>query len=305
MKKNKHELTKRQQSELSESEFIQPEQIVRFFHAVNPGDLIASMGSIKSYYDRYCVSSKRKINICQSINQIAAYYQGATHPTVNETGQNVCCNIPMWEMLKPLVESQYYVNKFEQYNGQKIDVDLNIIRGKTPVNLPYGAIQTWVSLAYPDLQFDLTKKWICVDDNCPKDILKLVKGKVIINFTERYRNTMIDYNFLKHYAPDLIFAGTEKEHWLFCNQWGLGSVPRLVVKDFLELAYAIKNCRFLLGNQSMNWNLAEAMKTPRLLEICTFAPNCVHMVGDNSYGFLYQVGCEFWFRALYDNQRTG
>jgi hypothetical protein len=105
------------------------------------------------------------------------------------------------------------------------------------------------------------------DDNCPKDILKLVKGKVIINFTERYRNTMIDYNFLKHYAPDLIFAGTEREHWLFCNQWGLGSVPRLVVKDFLELAYAIKNCRFLLGNQSMNWNLAEAMKTPRLLEI--------------------------------------
>jgi len=50
----------------------------------------------------------------------------------------------------------------------------------------------------------------------------------------------------------------------------------------------------------MNWNLAEAMKTPRLLEICTFAPNCVHMVGDNSYGFLYQVGCEFWFRALYE-----
>jgi polyribonucleotide nucleotidyltransferase len=66
MRKNRHELTKRQQSELSESEFIQPEQIVRFFHAVNPGDLIASMGSMKSYYDLIVCGKDGRVNMIEA-----------------------------------------------------------------------------------------------------------------------------------------------------------------------------------------------------------------------------------------------
>lgn len=289
-------ISDRLEKELATSKTVQPEGLhTRFFHAVNPGDLMGAMGAIKKYYD----VMKRRAIVCQSVTQVAAYYSGATHPTVNESGQNVCVNVPMWEMLKPLIESQEYVHSFEKYEGQRIDIDLNIIRGKTNVNLPNGSLQGWIPLAYPDLSFDMSKPWITLNGKCPPHILKQVKGKVILNFTERYRNDAIDYFFLKNYAPDLIFAGTEKEHWLFCNQWQL-NIPRLEVKDFLELAYAIKYSRFILANQSFCVNIAYAMGTPRIVEICRYAQNIIHMIGENCEGYLYQVGAEYYFRQFYN-----
>lgn len=271
------------------------EYIITVKHSVNPGDLIAAMGVIKQYYD----VTKKRVIVAQSTNTLASYYSGAVHPTINELGQQVCCNDKMWEMLKPLIESQEYINSFQKYDGQKIDLDFDVIRGKTFVNLPHGALQCWLVYAFPDLSFDLSKPWIILNGKCPEVIKKQVSRKIIINFTERYRNNIIDYFFLKNYAPDLIFAGTEREHWLFCNQWQL-TIPRLEVNDFLELAYAIKESRFLLSNQSMNWNLAESMKTPRVLEVCQYAQNCQIMVGEHSYGFFHQVGAEYYFRKMYN-----
>lgn len=295
-----HQLPVRLEKELATSETMKPEGYhTRFFHAVNPGDLIAAMGAIKKYYER----TKRKAIVSQSVTQIAAYYSGAVHPTVNEQGENVCCNVPMWNMLKPLIESQEYVHAFEKYEGQKIDIDFNVIRGRTNVNLPQGPIQGWIPLALPDLSFDFSKPWIELSGKCPKNILNQVKGKVVINFTERYRNHSIDYYFLKNYAPDIIFAGTEREHYLFCNKWQL-DIPRLQVKDFLELSYAIRECRFILGNQSFCINIAYAIQKPRILEICSYAQNVIHMVGEDCYGFLYQVGVEYYWRILY-NQTHG
>lgn len=298
--KKAHDISPRLETGLANSSIVSPQEgnYTRVFHAVNPGDLIAAMGAIKKYYD----VTKRKVVVSQSISTLAAYYQGAVHPTVNERGENVCCNLPMWNMLKPLIESQEYVHSFEIYEGQKIDLDFNVIRNKTFVNLPSGAIQNWVSLAFPDLAFDLSKAWIILNGECPDYIKQQVSGKVILNFTERYRNQVMDYFFLKHYAPDLIFAGTEKEHYLFCTRWGL-SIPRLEVNDFLDLAYAIKECRFLFANQSMNYNLAEAIKKPRVLEICQFAQNCIHGIGEHSYGFFHQLGAEYYFRKLYNETK--
>jgi len=271
------------------------ENITRVKHSTNPGDLIAAMGSIKKFYD----VTGRKVSVAQSTNFLAAYYTGAVHPTVNSHGQNVCCNDSMWDMLKPLIESQDYIHSFEKYNGQHIDLDFDVIRGRTFVNMPTGALQAWITYAFPDLAFNLSNAWINLSGKCPAKIKKQVSGKVIINFTERYRNTNTDYFFLKNYAPDLIFAGTEKEHFLFCNQWQL-NIPRLEVKDFLELGYALKEARFLLANQSANWNLAEAMKTPRILEVCQYAQNCQPLVGEDSYGFFHQIGVEYYFKVLYN-----
>lgn len=271
------------------------EYVTRVKHSVNPGDLIGAMAVIKRFYD----VTKRRVIVSQSTSMQGAYYAGAVHPTVNELGQNVCCNDAMWEMLKPLIESQEYIHSFEKYSGQKIDLDFDVIRGKTFVNLPNGALQFWLVYAFPDLAFDMSKAWITLNGKCPPKIKKQVQGKIILNFTERYRNTIIDYFFLKNYASDLIFAGTEREHWLFCNQWQL-NIPRLEVKDFLELGYALKESRFLLANQSANWNLAEAIKTPRILEVCQFAQNCQPGVGENSFGFFHQIGVEYYFRKLYN-----
>lgn len=295
---NGHEIPKRFDSEYATSPLLSPpdQNVTRVFHAVNPGDLMAAMGAIKKYYD----ITQRKVIVSQSVTTLAIYYPGATHPTVNDEGQNVCCNVPMWEMLKPLIESQHYIHSFEKYEGQKVDLDFNIIRGKTTVNLPNGSIQGWIPLAYPDLTFDISKPWMFLDDaDCPDYIADQVNGKVILNFTARYRNNMIDYFFLKNYAPDLIFAGTEKEHWDFCNKWQL-TIPHLKVNNFLDLGYAIQRARFLLGNQSMCINLAYALGTPRITEICTYAQNVIHMIGDDCYGFMYQTGAEYYLRTMYN-----
>lgn len=264
-------------------------------HSVNLGDLIAVMGCCKKYYE----ITGRKIKILQQKNMPAAYYQGATHPTTLPDGTMVTMNDFTFNMVKPLIESQEYIHSFEEYVGQKIDLDFNVIRGKTFVNMPHGAITNWLSFAFPDLAFDLSLPWVTLTGKCPANIKKQVKNKVILNFTERYRNGILDYFFLKNYSADLIFAGTEREHFLFCNQWQL-TIPRLEVNSFLESAYALKESRFLLSNQSFLWNTAEALKTPRVLEVCQYAQNCINGIGADSYGYFHQVGAEYYFRTMYN-----
>lgn len=267
-------------------------------HLANIGDIIAVMPACKKFWQ----VTGRKIKFLQKTNNPAAYYQGATHPTTDESGVQVCVNNKMFEMIKPLVESQEYIHSFEKFEGQEVNLDFDVIRGKTFVNMPNGMIQSWIMIAYPDLACDLSKAWIELEGKAQRNISKQVKGKVILNFTERYRNHVIDYFFLKKYMPDLIFAGTEREHFLFCNHWQL-TIPKLEEKNFLEYAYAIKESRFIMGNQSFGWNLSEAMKTPRVLEMCQFAPNCMPFVGEDSYGYYHQVGAEYYFRSLYNKTK--
>lgn len=264
-------------------------------HLANLGDIICALVAIKKYYE----VTKRKVIFCQQIDAQAHYYPGATHPTRSDDGTMVCINKNMFEMVKPLVESQEYIQSFEPYSGQKIDLNFDVIRGQTDVGMPNGMIQGWLMYAFPDLDFDLSKTWIHLPEVKNHPILKQVKGKIIVNFTERYRNNIIEYFFLQNYSPDLIFAGTEKEHWLFCTRWNL-NIPRLEVNDFLEYAYAIKYCRFMICNQSFGWNLSTAMGTPRILEVCKYAPNCQPFIGENSVGFFYQVGVEYHFRKFYN-----
>lgn len=279
----------------------------RFKHFANIGDIIAVMVSLKSYHEQ----TKRKVILSQQLNVPADYYEGATHPTRDAAGVQVMCNKKMWEMVRPLILSQPYIHDFEEFSGQLVNVDLDRLRKEIFVNMPNQAIQQWAFMAFPDLATDLSKPWIHIDEvditECGLQHTNLVTtllpieniwDKVILNFTQRYRNAGINYYFLQKYIGNLIFAGTEEEHYIFCDQWKL-DIPRLIVKDFLQLAFIIKNCKFLFSNQSFCWNVAEAMKTPRLLEICQYAPNCQAFIGEKSLGFLHQKGAQHYFNILF------
>jgi hypothetical protein len=267
-------------------------------HLANPGDVVAIMASLKRYYE----ATERKVILCQQVGVPGHYYPGAVHPTTNEHGVNVTFNDAMFEMMKPLVESQPYIAAMEKFSGQPIILDFDVIRGKTFCNMPKMAIQSWIMFAFPDLACDLSKPWIHLDDKCPAHISKQVKGKVIVNFTQRYRNAVLNYFYLKHYAPDLIFAGTEQEHFMFCNQNQL-TIPHLKVNNFLEYAYAIKEAKFLVGNQSLGWNLTAAMGTPSSLELCEHAPNCLPFYHPQQFGYYHQVANEYYFRRLYNETK--
>lgn len=280
----------------------------RVKHFCNIGDVVASLAGLKSYHEK----TGKKVIFCQQLNVPADYYAGATHPVRDDNNTMVMCNQKMFDMVRPLLLSQSYIQDMEVFRGQPINFDLDRIRKEIFVNIPNQAIQQWLFMAYPDLAYDLSKSWIDIGDvdisDCslshPNVVTETIsiedlENKIIVNFTERYRNQHLHYFFLKEYQEMLIFAGTESEHKQFCDKWGL-TMPRLIVTDFLQLAYIIKKSKFLFGNQSFCWNVAEAMKTPRLLEVCEYAPNCQPFIGEHSYGYLHQSAIKYYFKLLLD-----
>lgn len=291
------ELPPRIKSELAVFPFIKSNgHFLTVKHCANLGDIIAVLPAVK----KYSLETGVKIKFLQVVNFPGNYYQGAVHPTVSDSGEQVTMNHAMFQMIKPLLESQDYIHSCEIFSGQLVDLDFDVIRTKIFVGLPNLMIQSWVMFAYPDLALNLAKPWVTLPDVPNHPIKKKVKGKIIVNMTERYHSENIEYLFLREYAPELLFSGTEKEHSKFCDRWQL-DIKRLEVNDFLEYAYALKYSKFILGNQSFGWNLAQAMGTPRLVELCRFAPNVQPYVGENSFGFFNQVGARWGFRELYKN----
>ena len=283
---------------------------IRYKHTVNSGDLVANMAAMR----HVAIQSGRKAIIYQQLGVEAIYYPGATHPVLNADGKMVTMNQKQFDLMRPLIMAQPWVEDFLVFEGQEVDVDLGKMRGEMFLNIPYMSIQLWPSLVWPDMCPDLTQSWIEVPDtySIAKEIQinaymsagdsvfeqhQSMHGKVIINFTDRYRNSNIHYFWLKDYQEHLVFAGTAEENQRFCDRWKI-NMPYLHVDNFLELAQALKVCKFFMGNQSMCWGIADAIKIPRILEYCTFVPNCTWGLGPNSYGYLYQQNAEYYFKTL-------
>jgi hypothetical protein len=256
------------------------------------GDVIYLLAGIK----HVCRSRGVQAEIYIWLDRPVKAYDGAAHPY-----NGVGINRYAFDMLRPLVEAQPYVAKFAIWEGQQIGVDMDELRSKTIAPMPYGSILRWAGYAWPDMQSD-SDSWIQAKPIyipgwvTPEEVSEIRKvhpafGKIIINRTSRYRNDMIHYWFLRDYAEELIFAGLPEEHAAFCKEWEI-NIPLLKVENFLELAVALKSCRYFIGNQSMCFALAEAMQIPRLLEVCPYAPNvitCTH-----GYDFMHQFALE-WF----------
>lgn len=267
------------------------------------GDLIYMLPGIKNA----CERNEAKAAIYLWLDRPVKSYEGAAHP-LNGVGYSRLT----YDMLKPLVESQPYVQSFEVWAGQEYKVDLDELRQKVIAPIPYGSITRWPFYAWPDMQCDLAKAWLNVQ--CYKiwepeltvthvvtgldftEVINKCSGKIIINRTSRWRNPMIHYWFLREYKEQLIFAGLPEEHAAFCKEWEL-EIPLLVVKDFMELAIALASCKYFIGNQSMCFALAEAMKIPRLLEVCPYAPNVIPC-GEHGYDFLHQFSLEWMVKDV-------
>jgi hypothetical protein len=158
------------------------------------------------------------------------------------------------------------------------------------------------------LQTDLSKPWINIREYETHEdgdfkvhtkrlpLLLPSHGKILINRTSRYQNGWINYYFLEKYKDHLMFTGLPDEHRQFQKDWQF-ELPLLEVKDFYELAVALYNCKFFIGNQSMCFSLAEAMKVPRLLEVCDFAPNVIP-IGENAYDFRFQESLIFFVEKM-------
>lgn len=258
-----------------------------FAHFGNTGDVISSLPALKEFYRKTGV----KPTLYLVKDHPAVYYEGSVHPVKNDKGENVSLNADMINMLIPLLKEQPYLLDVKTHTGEPIHVNLSAIRD-TFCNIPFGDIRRWYFYVYPDLACDLTQQYIEVPDT-EKD---LAKGKLIVCRTERYQNPNIDYSFLKKHENELVFAGTMREWNGFTMTYGL-QIPKLPVNNFLELAQALKQSKGLLSNQTMIFQIAEGLKIPRIVELCSFAPNVIP-VGEDAFDFYAQVGLEYYVSKL-------
>lgn len=282
---------------------------ISYLHNCNAGDLIGAMAGMREIYRKH----GKKAIIYQQIDIPGHYMQGLVHSVKDDNGVQVTMNQKMFDMLRPLLLSQYYVQDFLVYAGQKIEIDLTEIREAlvaddihpenppklTPpkrfVNIPNGALPGWTMLGYPPMACDLSEPWISVPDG-----EEFQGSYIFVNRTERYRNEKVKYSFLEKYG-DLVFTGTEREHLRFCKEAGF-AFPRLEVDTFLELAQYLKKCQFFIGNQSFPWNLANAMGIPRVLEMFVFAPNCQPFIGKDNYGSYRPDHLEYYVDILHNRK---
>lgn len=264
------------------------EQTTSFLHNGSIGDVWAAIPAIKKYYE----FRKRKATLYLVNGQKAFYYEGATHPTTDpQTGDMVMLNEKMINMMIPLLKAQECIYDAKVWGNQPIQIDLNKMR-ETFVNMPYGDISRWQFYTWPELACDLSEVWL----TAPGTERDFAKGKIIVTRTERYLNPHISYRFLKKYEKDILFCGTELEYQIFKLRFDL-NIERLVVNDFLELAQALKQCKFHISNQTQAFQISQGLKIPRMLEVCSFAPNVIPY-GKNAYDFYAQEACQYYVALL-------
>jgi hypothetical protein len=262
-----------------------------FMQPRNLGDLIYSLWGIKTV----CEKLNCKAVIHQWLNREAFYYEGAKHPTKGNNGTEVTMNQKMFDMVRPLILALPYVDDFLVWQGETVHFNLDRI-SNMQINIPFGEIRNWIGYVFPELQADLGEQVIDIPFSWKHNPKHDVSEAIIVNRTSRYRNPHIHYGLLNKYAQShkIYFAGTLDEFSEFSGF--VANAEYLKVDDFLELAFYISQCKLFVGNQSFCFALAEAMKVPRVLEVCSFAPNVIP-VGKNAYQY-YDAEC---FETILDS----
>ena len=219
-----------------------------FLHSGHSGDIINALPVIKE------LSKTHKCNLYIQINKPMnlSYYK---HPA-----GNVLIDERIFNLLLPLLKSQKYINKVEKYKNQNIDINFDIIR-ELPASINFDNARWFFHVA--GVQYDLVEPYLDVKPN------ELIKDKIVIHRTFRYRNYFINYKFLNDYK-NLLFVGINDEYEDLKKE--IDNLEFHNCKDFLEMAMLIKSSKFFIGNQSVGYDIAEALKIPRLLEGCPYFP---------------------------------
>lgn len=264
-------------------------KIWSYQHPGTIGDVWASLPAVKCGYDRY---GRKGVYLLMK-DVPAVYYDKAFHPTKTADGKQVKLNQQVIDMIIPLLKVQPYIEDARVHDlSDKVDINLGAIN-ETFVGMPNHSLSKWYFYVYPDLFCDLSLPYIFVPDT-EKDFG--TKGKIVISRTERYRNENMNYSFLKEYEDVLIFSGTMREYNNFCMMNDL-NIPKLYIENFLELAQALKQAKGLLSNQTQIFQIAEGMKMPRAVELCSFAPN-VCTQGANGYEFYNDYAAEYFINRM-------
>jgi hypothetical protein len=248
--------------------------MLKLKHSGNAGDILYSLPAIR----QACYNANDKAILYLHIDQPANYVKGFVHPL-----GNVMLNKYMATMLKPLLLATNFIEDVLIYTGQKVDYDLDKFR-TIGLNLGAGNISRWYFQAFPELTCDLIQPTIEIK------LSRILNETIVINRTERYQNGQIDYSILNQYKNPKYFVGTEHEYHLMSKM--VKNLQYQEVSNFYELADLINNCKVFIGNQSMNFAIAEQLKSNRILETYFGCPNVIPC-GGKAYDVFNQEGFEY------------
>ncbi len=255
------------------------DQVLNIIHSGNSGDLIYALPTIKKIYEVTNVPIYLYLRLNQPLP--APVYSNSRHSM-----GSVMISQNMANILFPLLNSQSYIYKCEAYNNQKIHIDLDFFRNKT-IPLINSNLARWYSYV-TGFTPELWKPWLQVKPDFS------YADKIVLARSERYRNSTINYSFLKDYKHT-VFIGVKSEYEDMKK-----AIPNLQwfqLKNFLELAQIIAGCKFFVGNQSFPYSIAEGLKTPRILEAYYHVPHVIPE-GENAHDFYYQNHFESLVKQL-------
>ena len=140
---------------------------INFKHSGHLGDLVYALPILKE------LSKKSKCNLYIHTNQAIGknYFK---HPT-----GNVMITERSYQMALPLLNVQPYINQVQQWNNERIDIDLDIFR-QLPVSMAFHCIRWYYHIT--GLQPNMSIPYLEVDPH------PIIKNKIVIVRTFRGRN---------------------------------------------------------------------------------------------------------------------
>ena len=172
-------------------------------------------------------------------------------------------NSELIKMSVPLLESQSYITKVEQWNKyQKVSLDIDVFRKVFPAR-PSLCEKILASFSVPFSE--VQKPWI----ECEAKKI----ARVVFNRSFRYRNENTAYQqILEENKESAVFIGLPEEHRDFENKFG--RIDYYKIQDFLEMAQIINGAELFVGNQSSPLALAIAMHKPFIQESYVHGADC-------------------------------
>jgi len=173
---------------------------------------------------------------------------------------------PRFESIKPLVESQPYIERFAVHYEEPIEYDAATFRnGGIDFGWNLAALHAkWVGVKISE------DPWLKIEPN------KSYEGCVAFNRSTRHHNQLMNWKpILEHYLDDLVFIGLTEEWVQIQNSTGL-KFRHAPTKNLLECAEIISASRVFLGNQSSNLNLAIGLGKKYLCETSLSSLDCVY-----------------------------
>lgn len=233
-----------------------------FKHSGRLGDIVYSLPLVKQ--------------MAKAAGQPVEYYIPMDVPShlggdVYHPGGELMVGHKLFEFIRPLLEIQPYLYKLCFVKSSELPSEYLDLDGfkHCGLNLKAGPIQGWYRKAF-GVAFPIESPWLSLPAT------ETASGRaptfdVLVGRTTRFCNTSINYGFLDQ-IEKAGFIGLRYEYEDFVERHKLSSLRHVPVENALELARVMLGCQVYVGNQSLNFAIADGLKIPRALEAFEPAP---------------------------------